>query len=306
MQIIEKTSLDKQGFKGIYYKAKNASNKTIIVIIGDEANDIMNKACAKYLINYVNVLSIGIKQNKHDNGLVSFKLEFIEKAINYLKDHNQKIGILGVSMQSSIALVSASMFNDISLVIGISPNDFVSWGFVQGTLDKYKHAEWPSYTSSLSYKGRDLAYHHINLSKHEYYKMYLDAKDQYHEMHSKVVFDYAEQVNPIEEEAFIKLEKAKAKVILVASSDDSMWDSVKYVKRLKTRLETYNYAYPFKSYIYEYGTHLLFPQRMMKAMLPIFYNSITKLYVSGRKHAHECTKTRLNFDDELSREIQSW
>ena len=307
MHIIAKTSLTIDGFDGIYYASKTTSNKAIIVLLGDKADDILNKGAVKYLSNYANVFSLALKQDAHDNGVSNFKLEYIEKAINYLKTQgNQKIGIFGVSMQATIALVAATYFNDLSLVISISGCDYIPWGFKQGKLDKYKHAEWPSYTSLLTYKNQELDYHHINLSKHEYYQMYLDAKAKYHEMHSKTIFDYAEQVNPIDKNSFIKLEKAQAELVLVASKDDSMWDSYKYAMRLNERLKASNYTYPIHLLTYDYGTHLIFPQRMMKAIVPIFYNLVTNIYQSGKKHKQECLASRLALDKELSEVIHKW
>ena len=89
---------------------------------------------------------------KKDYGHHNYPLERIEKAIAWLKLHgNEKIGIAGASTTGTLALTAASLFDDISLTIAMTPSDFVWQGFMQGKKDGCK--EWPIEGESLfSYK----------------------------------------------------------------------------------------------------------------------------------------------------------
>ena len=304
-----KTKIKEALFTAVYYQANINTNKAIIVVIDDEDDGLMNKACAKWLCNdlKINTLCIGIKQDHKFKGLNEWPLEIIEAAINYLKANQiSKIGIVGMSMQSSIALKSATLFKDLSLVLAFSPNDFISWGFKQGRLGKYNNAEWPTYQSSLSYQSKPLAYHSIDLDAEAYYQMYLDAKAKYHEMHSIDIFEYSEKVLPIKEEAFVDLENAKAQIILIAAKDDSMWDASRYSKRLEKRLSDHDYQYGFKVLSYEYGTHLLMPESIYKYAIPIFYDRVTDIYVSGKKHHQECIDARMDLERKLNDLLTKW
>ena len=73
---------------------------------------------------------------KKDYGHHNYPLERIEKAITWLKSHgNAKIGIAGASTTGTLALTAASLFDDISLTIAMTPSDFVWQGFMQGKKD---------------------------------------------------------------------------------------------------------------------------------------------------------------------------
>ena len=73
---------------------------------------------------------MAMSPGRKDYGHHNYPLERIEKAIAYLKAvENEKIGIVGASTTGMAALVSASLFPEITLTIAITPPDFVMEGF---------------------------------------------------------------------------------------------------------------------------------------------------------------------------------
>lgn len=48
---------------------------------------------------------------------------------------------------------------------------------------------------------------------------------------SRRIFDDSEAAHPITEEEFIKIENIKGMLLLAGAADDTLWDTVKYIKR---------------------------------------------------------------------------
>ena len=149
--------VESDGFYGAYWACKDGSDCTVIAMLGDDPEDYMARSAVKWLLRLgVNILTMS--PAKKDYGHHNYPLERIEKAIAYLKSHgNAKIGIAGASTTGTLALTAASLFDDISLTIAMTPSDFVWQGFLQGKKDGCK--EWPIEGESLfSYKGKPLPY----------------------------------------------------------------------------------------------------------------------------------------------------
>ena len=43
-----------------------------------------------------------------------------------------------------------------------------------------------------------------------------------------------------------------------------MWDTCKYIRRMKKRLEERPHSCKFKALLYEHGTHFVFPETLLK------------------------------------------
>ena len=300
---------EKNGFRGYYYTADAPARRTMIVVLGDEGNDFMSLACARWLIRTqnCNALCIALRQTPADDtGLHSWPLERIQAGIRWLqKQGMEQIGILGMSMQASLALTAASLLPELSMVIALAPGDFVPWGFYQGKIGKDAHGEWPSGTSAFSWQGQDLPWQPAFLEKEAYWQMYCDAKRQYGELHSIAVFEHSEQQRPIPEECMIRVENIRGKVVLVGSEDDSMWNTSRYIRRMQTRLAEKGRPAP-EVLLYPRGTHLLVPQRMLTMALPVIGGSISLMFASGRSHLKECKQARLDLDSRLTAILRQW
>ena len=127
--------VESDGFYGAYWACKDGSDCAVIAMIGDDPEDYMARSAVKWLLRLgVNVLTMS--PGKKDYGHHNYPLECIEKAIAWLKLHgNEKIGIAGASTTGTLALTAASLFDNISLTIAMTPSDFVWQGFMQGKKD---------------------------------------------------------------------------------------------------------------------------------------------------------------------------
>lgn len=310
MKAFRALTVPQHGFRGYFYKTTSPADRCIIVLMGDEGNDFMNQSCAKWLTAHHNchALCIAVRQYlNEDTGVHRWPLDHIETAVRWLKKHKIfKIGILGISMQACMALAAASLIPDLSLVMAFSPNDFVPWGFHQGKISGYAKGEWPSGTGAFSWKQKELSYQPAYLEKEDYWNIFCQEKKKYHELHSITIFEHSEKIRPIPEECFIPVENIRGTIVLCGAEDDSMWNTSRYILRMKKRLEEKQFPYPVEIYLYPYGTHLLLPQKIVSLALPLVGNVLPRTFVSGRKHPKECREARMDLEQKLTLLLEGW
>lgn len=299
--------VDKYGFYGAYWKNENETNKAIIAMLGDDPEDHMAQSCVKWLFDRgVNVLTMspGKKNYSHHD----YPLERIESAIKWLKDNgNDKIGIVGASTTATLALVAASLFEDITLTIAMTPSDFVWQGFEQGKKDGY--GEWPVENESLfTFRGKQLPYMPF-CYKHPRYGQVMreEAKATGNMLASKKVFDDSEAAHPITEDEFIKVENIKGKLLMIGAEDDTLWDTAKYIRRAQKRLNEREHECDVEAIVYKHGTHFVFPQSVLKKIFPVGSGLILKImFKAAREYPQECKKMRLDIDVKIDGAIEEW
>lgn len=300
-------NVEEHGFFGAYFVNEISAKRAMILMLGDDIDDRMALSGVKWVLEKgCNVLTMA--PDKKDYGHHSYPLERFEKAIAYLKAHgNEKIGIAGASTTGMLALVAASYFPEITLTFALSPADFVMEGFYRDGLDGVR--ERPGdYESSVSYRGEQLpflpyAYRHPDYWK----KIQEESKEGGDVIASRKMFDVSERVHPLQEEEKIKVENIKGKIVFVGAEDDVLWDTCKYIRRMTRRLEQLPHTCEYEALLYEHGTHFVFPQSMLKKMLPIGSGLlISAAFKAGRKFPKACKETRIDIDRRLSEVISQW
>ncbi|MDE8718686.1 acyl-CoA thioester hydrolase/BAAT C-terminal domain-containing protein, partial [[Eubacterium] siraeum] len=68
---------------------------------------------------------------------------------------------------------------------------------------------------------------------------------------------------------FIPVENIGGKLVLVGAEDDSLWDTAKYIRRKDSRLKSRPHSCKYSVYLYEHGTHFVFPESVLKKSLPV-------------------------------------
>lgn len=299
-------SPERDGFYGVYYPNSVPGSKAMIAMLGDSSDDHMVKSGVKWLHKHgCNVMAMS--PGKKDYGHHDYPLERIEGAIQFLKSQgNQKIGIVGASTTGMLALAAASFFPDLTLTIAMTPPDFIMEGFYRGSKDGAK--EWPSNGSSLSWQDCPLPYLPYAYRHPQYWRQVMaDSKAGGDKIASRPMFEESERLHPIREEERIKVERIKGKVIFVGAEDDVLWDTCKYIRRMVKRLEALPHDCAAEALLYEHGTHFVFPQSMLKTMLPVGSGLLVRLvFKAGRQYPKECKQTRLDIDEKLARSITEW
>lgn len=302
------TDFHRDGFTGVFYPSAAPTERTMLVMLGDSNTGRLVKSAVKYLHNQgCHVLSLcAVQQAGDDTGYHNFPMERCEAAVRWAQAHGaKKVGIAGGSTSGMLALIAASLIPDISMVLAFTPADFVMQGFCRGSKDGMR--EWPAENqSTVSWRGKPLPYQPFYRTEREYCQVFSGDSKKHRELNSLRLFTHSEAVSPIPEEAYIQVENIRGTIVLAAAEDDTLWEAAKYCRRMEKRLREKGFAYPLECWIYPIGTHFVFPQGMMKALLPIAPNLPTRLFSSGRKHPKQCRLTREDIDRRLTAVLEKW
>ena len=307
---MKKQRVTEKGSTWMYYPAQRQTDRAMIVAIGDSDHDLMVRGAAKYFTQLdCDVLAICPTQfEKKYTGYHNFPLEHIECAIKWLEENgHQKIGIAGGSTTGMLALIAASYISSLSLVLAYSPSDFVMQGFYRGK--KNGHIpEWPATgQSTVSYQGKPIPYSPFNLDDEAYYNVtFGKSTKEAGEINSLLLFEHVEK-QPEFERGFIQIERIKAVVHAFGADDDTLWETTKYIKRAKERLKGKETTCKFYTHCYERGTHFVFPQGLLEAMLPFDVNFIIgKFFKVAKAFPKECEKVRREIDRITTEAIKNW
>ena len=168
--------------------------------------------------------------------------------------------------------------------------------------------EWPGDgESSASWEGKPLpylpyAYRHPEYGK----KMKEEAKRGGDLIASREIFAASEKAHPIREEEFIKIERIRGKLLLIGAKDDVLWETEKYIRRMEKRLGKREHTCEVESYIYEHATHFVFPEGMVKTILPVGGDLLTRVFAAGRKFPKECKAARIDIDRRITQAVNAW
>lgn len=299
--------VETDGFYGAYWKCKEETDCGVIAMLGDDPEDYMARSAVKWLLRKgVNVLTMS--PGKKDYGHHNYPLERVETAIGWMKAHgNRKIGIAGASTTGTLALTAAAYFPDITLTIAMTPSDFIWQGFMQGEKDGCK--EWPIEGESLfTYRGKPLPYMPFVYQHPKYWQVVqAESKRAGDMLNSRKLFDDSEAAHPLQEEEMIPVENIKGKLLAIGAEDDGLWDAAKYVRRMENRLAQKTHDCQVEAVTYQHGIHFVFPESMIKTMLPIGSGLFVKLaFHAAREYPKECKATREDTDCRISKALEEW
>ena len=165
--------------------------------------------------------------------------------------------MVGASTTGMMALLAASYYPELSLTIAISPPDFVMEGFYQDGRDGM-HERPGDNESTVTWQGKPLPYLPYAYRHPEYWqRIVADSKAGGDRITSRKMFDESERRHPIREEERIKVEKIRGKLIFIGAEDDVLWDTCKYIRRMKERLERLPHDSVYEAWLYEHGTHFV-------------------------------------------------
>ena len=297
----------KDGFHGAWFPSSTATNRGVILMLGDSADDYMAKCGAKWLHGQ-GCHVMGMSPAKKDYGHHNYPLERFEKAIAFMKSQGcEKIGIVGASTTGMLALVAASYFPEITLTVAVSPSDFVMEGFYRDGKDGATERPGDG-ESSVSWQGEPLPYLPYAYRHPEYWqKLVEEAKAHGDKVAARDMFDESERRHPLQEEEKIKVERIKGTVICIGAEDDALWDTCRYIRRMQERLAAVPHECRFEAWLYEHGTHFAFPESMLKIMLPVGSSLlVSAMFRAGKEHPKECRQTRLDIDARLKDALATW
>jgi pimeloyl-ACP methyl ester carboxylesterase len=245
---------------------------------------------------------------EHKNyGHSNIPVERIGAAMDYMKARGiDKFGIAGASTTGMFSLVAASYYPEITLTIAMSASDFVMEGFHRGKRDGY--VEWPGEgESTLSWQGKPLPYLPYAYRHPEYgRRIKEEAKEGGDMAAARKMFDESERLHPLREEEKIKVENIKGRLLLIGAEDDVLWDTVRYMRRMEERLSRLPHDCELEMLAYEHGTHFVFPEGLIREILPLGGDLMTRLFKAGRDFPRECKATRIDIEKKVTGAISAW
>lgn len=280
------TTVEADGFEGILFSAGEKKDKVVIVVSGSNGGMNLTKKCAEfYYKNGIAALAVAIFKTKGtQKNLDRVPIEFIESAIKWLKTQGyEKIGIDGTSKGSELALLSATMFKDLSCVIARVPSYFVSEGLIV-----HGKSKKPSGTSCWSYKGEEIPFAHYNSRMINLLQIILKEK----ELHLITI----NREKTITEDTIIPIEKINGPILFLSSVNDAVWPSYESSLYMEKRLKEKSFSYPYKHVAFLNLSHAMLTE------MSIIYKLAFK---SERQNAAQCADERKQLVNELLNWIEN-
>ena len=307
MMKTEHFTIDEDDIYANFYPCGNASDKAMIVMIGQNVDGLLPKMVVTYF-HKQNIHVLAMSSAPDEPGYHSFPLERFGVAIRLLKEKgNKKIGVFGVSTTGMIALAAASVFPELTLTIAFTPADFVMEGFYRDKLDGV--GERPGdFESSLTFEGKELPFLPYAYRHPDYWNNIKKEAKESHNLSSCIkMFEESERLHPIQEEEFVQIERIQGELVCVGCEDDCLWNAAKYIRRMKERLAKRGSDATSTMLIYRYGTHFALPSSMLSFGKKLLANILIRvMFCSGREHYADCIQVREELDAQLQTVLSRW
>ncbi len=243
---IAQRPVDDPAIVGKLYYTEGRLNQPVVVIFGGSgggdfiekfaavrvsANELVRKGYAVLSLSYFDQES---QATRIPASLKRVPLEYFEQAFNWVQTQpdlkKNSIAVYGTSRGGELALLLATKFEIIDLVVAGVPSAYV-WN----AYDRYRTREdilnlikTDPCQSAWTWQGKDIA--NICLKHSINYEPWYSVIDN----------------KALVEEYFIPVEKSSAAILLTSARYDSVWPSYEMSKRIMSRLDSSNYAYPYK------------------------------------------------------------
>lgn len=235
-----KITVDEHGFDGRWYPAQNVDAATLIMLGGSGGGHTFGSQMAPWFNEHgYHVLSVAYFGSESlPEHLEEIPLEFLDKAIVWLDKQNgnstNRFSLLGVSKGAELALVQASRIDRFNAIVAISPSSVV-WQSIN-------QQNYLSVKSSWTLDGEPVpfvpyCYDRGYISIFDFYDCALDK--------------------PMEDDAFIKVERMNAPVLLLSGGDDKLWPAERMALMLVERFASHSYPHTVYQINYPKAGHWL-------------------------------------------------
>lgn len=299
MSEMERCTLEQNGFVGIYYPGHIHPEKAVIAAGGASCDEKTSVSMSRFLrkAGYT-VLVLGFYGWKGlSKELVSVPVDYVEKAVNWLKEEKkiQGIAMTSVSTGAGYTLLAASLIPEISCIIPVVPFDHV----MEGTTNNFKRLHKSVYT----WHGKDVPYSPWTLIDQGLLTVFSGAmKDKRYGLRRFMRYGYDH--NPLTEESRIRVENMHADVLFLAAKDDDAWPSDIAVPRMMKVLQEANYPYRMEAYIYEKASHALADG--LDEMTGYAKWAFQNLLPAEKKYPKECEEARQDSFLRILKFLEEW
>ncbi len=302
---MERCSLKKDGFEGIYFEGKRSPEKAIIAVGGASCDEKTSVYMSRYLRRAgYNVLVMGFYLWKNlPQQMVSIPVDYTERAVKWFMEKKgiKRIAMTGVSTGAGYTLLAASLVPEISCVIPVVPYDYVPEGTTK-TLLGFRRARRSQYI----WHGQDVPCAPIDLLDEMGMLGWLNdaRKAPGYGMSRFMRYGYDRLEKSLPPQARIKVENMHADVLFLAAKNDDAWPSDIAVPRMVKILRENDYPYRVEYHIYEKGSHAL--SDGLDKMTGFARFALEHMIPAEKKYPKECEEARQDSFRRVLRFLKEW
>ena len=299
MAEMQRCTLQEHGFAGVYFPGNIAEEKAIIAAGGASCDEKTSISMSRFLRKAgYNVLVLGFYMWEGlSKELVSIPVDYVERAIRWLKEEKgiKGIAMISLSTGAGYTLLAASLIPDIGCVIPIVPFDHV----MEGTTNSFKRLGRSVYT----WHGKEVPYSPWTLIDQGLLRIFTSAlKNKKYGL--KRFMRYGYDHNPLTEESRIRVENMHAEVLFLAVREDDAWPSDEAVPRMLKVLKENGYPYRVESHIYERASHALTDG--LDEMSGYAKWALNHMLPAEKRYQKECEEARQDSFRRILRFLDAW
>lgn len=276
----EKTfTVKEDGFFGEFYRAERDQfpGKAMIAFGGSQGLFLLCQWMAEKFVDAgMNTMIIAYHGEEGlSKELKDQPADAVEKAAVWLKENGfEKIGLWGISMGGTLALLAGSKLPDlVSCVVSIAPMEMIP---------QAEDAKRPIDGSAFSWHGQSLPFmKYVPSDGKQWAKIYKKQSWTHKEPYARELLEEAYEAND-NPDAVIPVWNINGPILLLGSYQDSMCPDEKTIPRLVQQLQEHEFSYPVETHLYAHISHLIVPVKPYSL----------KLFKAERKDPAGCKEDR--------------
>lgn len=227
------------------YIPKSTNKIPAIIFLGGSGGGFRSERASLYASEGFAVLDLKyFRYNTLPDGIIEIPLEYVEKAHKWLSQQPEidkgKIGIIGRSRGSELAMLYASKFDNLKFVIAQAPSNVVWFG-------------WEDNKSSWTFQNKPFPYAEYTDEDSE--RIQLELKEKGLQYRDGPKFLSAFENKDLINKALIPVEDIKCPILFISGKDDQVWPSSMMADMMVERLQEKRFGYEFMHLTYENAGH---------------------------------------------------
>ena len=228
-----------------YYRPKRQPNGAAIIFLGGSGGHFRQERASLFASEGFAVLNL--KYFKHEglpSGITEVPLEYVEKAHQFLLNRPElnpnKIGIMGRSMGSQLALLYAAHYSGLQYVVAEAPSNVVWFG-------------WEDGKSSFTYQGQSFPYAYYTDEDSERLEKEMIARGEQYRDGPKFLSAFKDTT--MIERTAIQVEDIRCPILFISGQEDMTWPSAMMANRMMERLKVKQFKYDYQHFSYDNAGH---------------------------------------------------
>lgn len=229
------------GLVGLFFTKPHSEPRPAIIVLGGSEGGI--GSCSQFAAlfashGYPSLALAYFQCNDLPDNLRQIPIEYVQRAIRWLQQqtmvHPDQIALFGRSKGAELALVTASLVQQVRAVIASSPSSTVNLG----TSTAFADSDTFSPQSSWSFQGEPLPFVPWTEEQSNQAKELLFAAQRIDHIHAET-WAACEWL----EDATIPVEKINGPILFLSSDDDHWWPAAEHCEQMVQRLHDHQFAH---------------------------------------------------------------